>query len=336
MIKYFIIGLFFSPVSTVSATSHEAEPQNISKKDPADGSAKQPVLLADPTIYYEAGVYYLYGTHATDKGFEVYTSTDLKNWEKEKELALNKKDVFGDKGFWAPQVFKYKRKYYMAYTASEHIAIANSDSPLGPFKQDIQKSLTDPDGLKNIDPFVFIDNDGKKYLYYVRLTHGNQIFMTELKDDFSDIRPNTITSCVNAVDHPQEWENKGHKTWTVTEGPTVLKLEGSYYLFYSANGFRSIDYAVGYATAKSPSGPWIKYDGNPVLDKDMVDQNGPGHGDFFRDKAGQYYYVFHTHFSNNEVVPRKTAIIRGSFVPGNNGIDRMEFDKKSFYYLKVK
>src|SRR5699024_8663277 len=120
----------------------------------------------------------------------------------------------------------------------------------------------------------------------------------------------TITSCVNAVDDPQEWENLANKIWTVTEGPTVLKHKGKYYLFYSGNGFRSIYYALGYAVADHPSGPWKKYSGNPILDKDMIGENGPGHGDFFQDKTGQFYYVFHTHFSDNKINPRRTALIK--------------------------
>ncbi len=81
------------------------------------------------------------------------------------------------KGFWAPQIFVYKNKFYMAYTANEQIAIAESESPLGPFTQTKKDSLAST--LKQIDPFVFFDDDGKKYLYHVRLTNGNRIFVAE-------------------------------------------------------------------------------------------------------------------------------------------------------------
>lgn len=336
MIKYFVIGSFILTMGITSACSNNATQNKTPEEDTTEQVSKQQIFLADPTIFYDKGTYYLYGTHAVKEGFEVYTSTDLKNWEKQNQLALSEEDVFGDHGFWAPQVFKFKNKYYMAYTANEHIAIAQSDSPLGPFKQKVQKPVTDPDGLKNIDPYVFFDTDGKTYLYYVRLKDGNRIYMAELKDDLSDIKPNTITSCVNAVDDPQKWENLANKTWTVTEGPTVLKHNDLYYLFYSGNGFRSIYYALGYAIAKNPEGPWKKYEGNPILDKDMIEENGPGHGDFFQDKTGQYYYVFHTHFSDNKINPRRTALIKGDFKPVKNEPDKMKMDKNSFYYLKTK
>ncbi|RYY34993.1 MAG: beta-xylosidase, partial [Sphingobacteriaceae bacterium] len=85
------------------------------------------IQLADPTIFYEKGIYYLYGT-GSPRGFLVYTSTDMKNWSgpagKREGHALIKGDSYGNGGFWAPQIYKQNGKYYMAYTADEHIAIA--------------------------------------------------------------------------------------------------------------------------------------------------------------------------------------------------------------------
>jgi beta-xylosidase len=158
--------------------------------------------------------------------------------------------------------------------------------------------------------------------------------MAKLSSDFTRIEPGSIRSCLNAVDHPQHWENVGNKPWTVTEGPTVIRHNDLYYLFYSANGFKSIWYAVGYAVSKSPEGPWKKYAGNPVLDRNLLGENGTGHGDFFKSRDGNYWYVFHTHYAPDRVGPRRTALIRGRFVKGA-GADRMVFDKHSFFYLKT-
>lgn len=70
----------------------------------------QNINLTDPTIFYENGTYYLYGTGGnSNRGFQVYTSKDLKMWEGSKGAsdgyALKKGDSFGSKGFWAPLVF---------------------------------------------------------------------------------------------------------------------------------------------------------------------------------------------------------------------------------------
>jgi xylan 1,4-beta-xylosidase len=306
-----------------SALTANAKPHNL----PADT-----ICLADPTIFKDNGIYYLYGTGSSD-GFWVYQSADLKNWSgpvgKRNGHALLKGDSYGTKNFWAPQIFKYNGKYYMAYTADEHIAIAESDSPLGPFTQKVIKSISGAG--KQIDPYIFKDNDGSLYLYHVRLQNGNRIFVARLKSDLSDIEENGVKECISAE---EPWENTEKVKWPVAEGPTVMKHNNLYYLFYSANDFRNIDYAVGYATAKSPVGPWIKYDKNPILNRTLIAQNGTGHGDFFIGNSGKLYYVFHTHHTNSNVGKRKTAIIKATFTRDKPAVLLM--DKNSLEFLELK
>jgi xylan 1,4-beta-xylosidase len=301
------------------------------QKTTAVYAAGDTIALADPTIFVDKGVYYLYGTGSRD-GFKVYQSTDLKNWsgavgKSTDGHALLKGESYGTKGFWAPQIFKHKGKYYMAYTADEHIAIAESDSPLGPFKQKTIRPISGPG--RQIDPFIFKDADGKLYLYHVRLQKGNRIFVARLKDDLSDIDESTAKECIDAID---PWENTANVKWPVAEGPTVLKQGGLYYLFYSANDFRNIDYAVGYATSASPFGPWKKYAGNPIISRQLTGYNGTGHGDFFTAKNGTLYYVFHTHKSNTQVSMRKTGILKASFTKDKPA--KLVIDKNSFQFLQ--
>lgn len=295
-------------------------------------NVSQNILLADPTIFYDNGTYYLYGTTGGDtplngQGFMVYTSTDLKKWSgpagTQNGLALKKGDAFGDTGFWAPQVLKYNNKFYMIYTANENIAIASSESPLGPFKNESKKPIIEAG--KQIDPFLFIDEDGKKYLYHVRLTNGNRIFTAEINDDLQSIKSETLTECISGT---LPWENTQNVSWPVTEGPTVLKHNGLYYLIYSANDFRNPDYAVGYATSKSPFGPWEKSADSPIISRNNVKQNGIGHGDVFWDKNNKMHYVLHTHFSESVVSPRKTGIIDIDFSD-----NKIKADTKTFRFL---
>ena len=293
------------------------------------------IQLADPTIFYSANTYFLYGTGSKPyhDGFVVYTSKDLKNWQgpagATNGYALAKGDAFGNAKFWAPQVFQYKNKFYMAYTANEHIAIARSDSPLGPFKQTTKSTLIE--GEKRIDPYVFIDEDDKKYLYHVVVANGgNRIFVAELKDDFSGIKSETLKECIAATEH---WENTENDKWSVTEGPTVVKENDTYYLLYSANHFKSKDYAVGYATSKSPFGPWIKSSESPIISRNNIGQNGVGHGDLFKDKSGKWKYVFHSHFSENAIGPRLTAIVDVENLNKKNK-SKVKVKSQSFYFLE--
>jgi xylan 1,4-beta-xylosidase len=288
------------------------------------------LLLADPHIYYHEGLYYLYGT-GSSQGFKVYVSGDLSTWKAQpgarEGFALRKGDAFGKSRFWAPQVFAWKDKFYMAYAADEHIAIAEATRPAGPFTQTTASALQAP--VKQIDPFVFIDDDGRKYLYHVRVANGgNRIFVAEMTDDFSAIKPQTLRECISATD---AWENTANDKWSVAEGPTVMKHKGLYYLIYSANHFRSPDYAVGYAVSDSPLGPWNKYKGNPILSRKNIGVNGTGHGDVVVDAKGDLFYVFHTHQSDTLVGPRRTALVQMGLVEGD--VDRLKIDERSFRFI---
>jgi xylan 1,4-beta-xylosidase len=290
------------------------------------------IFLADPTITADKKIFYLYGTAGRGAfgGFPVYISKDLKSWklsDLNSGYALTKGSSFGEKGFWAPQVFFYKNKWHMAYVANENIAIAESNSPAGPFTQTVKEPLEAP--VRQIDPFVFVDDDGKVYLYHVRLVGGNKIFVAEMNDDLSSIKPETLKECIITS---EPWENTANAAWPVTEGPSVLKHKGVYYLFYTANDFRNPDYAVGYATSPSPFGPWTKYGANPILSKNLLGINGTGHGDFFT-SGTVLYYVFHTHNAADKVNPRRTAIISMRFKDQKSGPARVEVNKRSFRYL---
>jgi len=289
------------------------------------------IYLADPTIFPYQGLYYLYGTESIpETGFPVLTSKDLKNWIKPKEASnngyalLKGNKTFGTTGFWAPQVIHYNNMFYMLYTANENIAIAESNSPIGPFTQRMIAALPSP--VKQIDPFLFFDDNEKKYLYHVRLGGGNKLFVAEMKDDFTGIKDETLIECITAQGG---WEDtKRVPAPPIAEGPTVIKHKGTYYLFYSANDFRNIDYAVGYATSKSPLGPWTKYPKNPIIDRSKIGKNGTGHGDVFKDEKGNLSYVFHSHNSESEVLPRQTFIVGLKFIPNTQtNIDEIAIDK---------
>lgn len=262
-----------------------------------------PLLLADPTIYEWKDGYYAFGTdgNGANNGIPVFYTHDRVNWEN-KGLALKKGESFGDKGFWAPQVFHHNNKFYMAYTANEQIAIAESEYVKGPYRQKEIRAI--PSDKKQIDPFVFFDK-GKTYLYHVRLDSGNRIFVGELNKEMTDFIPGSVQKCLQAGDG---WENTQNVSWPVMEGPTVIKKDRLYYLFYSCNDFRNIDYAVGVAVSFSPTGPWKKYEGNPIISRKNTGYNGSGHGDILREHK-KWYYVFHTHFNSEKTGPRKTYLL---------------------------
>lgn len=134
-----IIIIFCCVVLAGCVSSKSSKSKNSSAATPAANNnstvqqtTDNTIHLADPTIFYNKGTYYLYGTVEgnSSQGFLVYSSNDMKTWNISSEVkdgyALKKGDAFGDKEFWAPQVFAYNNKFYMAYVANENIAVAES------------------------------------------------------------------------------------------------------------------------------------------------------------------------------------------------------------------
>lgn len=275
----------------------------------AQAQADREIHLADPTVFTEDGAYYLSGTRpGQPEGFTMLESADLRHWKYHEpdSMALRKgADVFGSRWFWAPQFFKDEDRYILAYTADEQTAIACSGMLTGPYTQD---SVHPVDGsAKNIDPFIFKDDDGRYYLYHVRFRNGNFIWVAELDPGSGHLVPGTLRQCLECT---EDWENTpAYRSDPIMEGPSVIKADGIYYLFYSANHYMSPDYAVGYAWARTPYGPWHKNDGNPIIHRSIVGENGSGHGDIFRGPDGRYWYVYHVHNSDTNVHPRKTRIV---------------------------
>lgn len=269
------------------------------------------ITFADPTIFVENGKYYLTGTRGAGAiGFQMLESTDLVNWTRcyadTARFLLRKGDhTFGEWGFWAPQIYRHGDKYLLFYTANEQVVVAKSDSLTGHYTQDVVRPIDGSE--KNIDPFLFRDDDGSYYLYHVRFDNGNYLWSARYDIENDSIDRSTLVRCFDLTD---AWEKTDDGRWSpVMEGPTVMKLDGTYYMFYSANHFLNQDYAVGYATAPAPQGPWTKYEGNPIIHKSIVGEPGSGHGDLFRGTDGKPYYVYHIHNCDTAVAPRLTRIV---------------------------
>ena len=263
-----------------------------------------PVLFGDPFIMLYDGLYYAYGTNAAN-GIQVYTSDDLLTWKiPERDLALSKDDVWADRWFWAPEVYHVNGKFYMYYSADEHICVATSDSPLGPFRQKNKKPMIE--GEKCIDNSLFIDDDGKAYLFFDRFNDGLNIWVAELEEDLLDIKKESMEKCINVS---QEWE----EVWPrVNEGGFVIKHNNVYYMTYSANSYESPFYGIGVATATDVKGPWTKYDKNPIYQK-VGGLAGIGHSAMFTDKEGNLRIVFHSHNSSENIHPRIMHISKVTF-----------------------
>ncbi|MBQ9667483.1 MAG: family 43 glycosylhydrolase [Prevotella sp.] len=265
-------------------------------------TAKSVVPLADPFILLDGDTYYAYGTNDPD-GIAVWTSTDLLAWRRLGQLALHRQNTTETQWFWAPEVYHKNGRYYMYYSANEHLYVATADRPEGPFRQVGGRMMENTLGdEKCIDSSVYFDDDGQAYCFFVRFTDGNCIWSIELDDDLVTPRPATLHKCISVE---QPWENLLGR---VNEGPFILKHNNIYYLTYSGNDYRSQDYAVGYAQARNiASTAWTKSADNPIVRR-VEDLVGCGHHSFFTDKEGRLRIVFHAHDSATDVAPRRLYI----------------------------
>ena len=304
-------------------TKGEYKVKNIVLKDNdvklSGNSYTNPIATgADPFVLCHEGVYYLYSTNAPTQGYKVSSSTDLRSWT-DHGFCLVADDVYGtptsSTGFWAPEVYYYGGQFVMIYTVEEHLGVAVSDSPLGPFKSPKQSFINND--KREIDGHLLFDDDGRVYIYFVRCGsdvgqgRGNEIFGAEF-----DMQTYTYKN-EKCLIYPEKntWEWVGDAGY-VAEGPAVLKHEGRYYLTYSANGYTSQNYAIGLAISDSPLGDYAKYENNPILKKDPY-QNiyGPGHHSFTYSPDGEeLFIVYHKHNSSTTVHSRLVCIDRCRFV----------------------
>lgn len=284
------------------------------------------LLLADPFVLEDDGWYYIYGTHADD-GIVVYRSRDLKHWSgrcgnARNGLALHMDDVWGERFFWAPEVYKVGDRYLMTYSAEEHICYAESDSPCGPFVQREKRPYLDE---KGIDSSIFFDDDGTPYMFWVRFTAGNVIWVAEMTPDLHEVKLETARRLIDAEEGT--WERVQAR---VAEGPLVIKHGGKYYLTYSCNDYRSKDYAVGVAVADNVMGPYERCEGNPILHR-HCGYVGTGHHAVLRTSRGRLYIVYHAHNSGERIHPRQTLIAPLKFRrdrKGGKGVCRLEVSEK--------
>ena len=290
--------------------------------------------IADPGVFKDVdGTYYMY---VTGTGYPCFSSRDLVNWTYEKKVFTGSNRKWATTGFWAPEVIRIGTQYYLNYTAArdgdspKNIGIAVADSPTGPFVDINEYPFIDHGDKGTIDSHIFIDDDGRTYLYYSNAMSTNpipenpskkrsEIWVVEITPDLSA----QITDHVMLIYPQQSWEYNSSSSSYWNEGAAVLKKEGIYYLLFSANCYCNSNYAVGYATSNSPMGPFTKYAGNPILSNAGVSNyvSGPGHNSVVRSPDdSELFMVYHSHVNV------------GNLNSSNDGIRQISIDRMDFAY----
>lgn len=250
------------------------------------------IYTADPAPLVHNGILYLYTGHDVavpeDTNYKmadwhVFSTTDMKTW-KDYGAPLSPETFSWATGdaYAAQCVEKNGRFYWFVSTFHKKddrsaggaaIGVAVADSPAGPFKDAIGKALITNEmttdmkhAWDDIDPTVFIDDDGKAYMYW-----GNgSCKWVKLKDNMTEIDGTIHT----------------FKPKNYIEGPWLYKRKGLYYLVYASEGTKPE--MIEYCTAKSPTGPW-NYRG---IIQENVQNSFTTHPGII-DYKGKSYFFYH-------------------------------------------
>lgn len=272
----FLLPLFVSP--SLSAEGDETysnpvlvETYSINRLNPAQYTG---ILgIGDPAVIFHGGKYYLYPT-GDNHSYDVYISDDLVHWTKGPKVFQT-----NETGVWAPDVFfnSDDGMFYLYYTINGRIGVASANRPDGSFID--RGSL-----ISNaIDAHMFRDDDGSYFLYYARYPEF-AIFVQPME---TPVRKKGEP--IQVISPSEAWETT---SVPITEAPWMLKYRSVYYLLYSGGSADSEHYAIGYASAKKPAGPFTKHRENPIMQKrDGI--FGPGHASVTQDQEGNLWMVYH-------------------------------------------
>jgi xylan 1,4-beta-xylosidase len=231
---------------------------------------------ADPVMVLFKDDYYLFASRSGGYWY----SNDMRDWT----LVIPNKEFPVE--LYAPAVVANGDSMY--YNAGQNGTLWVTADPKGGVwkKRSSIGSYGDPD--------LFIDDDGKWYMYY-GLSNSTPTYVVELDpaNSFKFKAKAALIAYPMAKEHG--WERRGddnlldEKPWI--EGSWMTKHNGRYYLQYSAPGTEFKTYADGIYVADAPLGPFSYESYSPFSFKPTGFITGAGHGCTFQDKAGRYWRV---------------------------------------------
>ncbi len=259
------------------------------------------MYMSDPSAHvWKDGKIYVYSTrdespvYYCSRYYDILSSSDMIHWKVTKDAFSSSgnedKVPYSDQRLAAPDCQYKNGKWYLYYCLSTPVStegVATADSPAGPFSTGKQIDLK---GINEIDPCVFIDDDGQGYFIWRQFSAK----MAKLKPNMREIDPSTIRDSVLT-----EKEHYFH------EGGYMVKRNGIYYFVYTQMKRANRATCIAYATSKSPMGPF-KY-GGVIIDNDHCDPAvWNNHGSIV--EMNHQWYVFYHRSSRGCVSFRKACV----------------------------
>jgi len=300
-----------------------AEAHGPSKGDTYTNPVGVGLEMGDPFVVRYGQTYFLTGTTDPGNGFRLWSSANLVDWTPRGFAYRRDQSSWGEGAFWAPELFQYRDRYYLVYSANRRdadggeagfrICLAAANDPAGPYR-DVHAPWCDP-GYPCIDGHVFVGRDGTAYLYFAKVgvteeperkLYG-EIHAAKLKPDLSGPVGRPVL-CTKAE---QPWEMPAAGRSLCNEGAFVFRRGDRYYMTYSANHYAEPFYGIGWATATDPLGPWRKPSRNPLVSRhERLGVSGPGHCSITTSPDGrETFLVYHAHADPSRPSGRRTVNI---------------------------
>ena len=274
----------------------------------------QDINIRDPFILpvEKEGMYYMYASSSVREngkhygGMVAYKSADLKTWQGPVRVFDVPRDNYLTGTVWAPEVHKYKGKYYLFATLNTDInwkkapegatpyrhrctQIFWSKKPEGPFLPFKEKLPATPIDQMALDGTLWVQ-DGVPYMVYchewVQVRDGG-MNLVRLKKDLSGADGTPVRLfCASSAEWSTGDGPEGNKHY-VTDGCFLYRTRTDKLLMVWSS-FKEGVYAVGIAESATGkiTGPWIQQP-EPLF------VNG-GHSMIFRDFEGRLCLVLHS------------------------------------------
>lgn len=263
------------------------------------------VYIADPSAHvWKDGKMYVYGSrdenpkYYCSNSYRVLSSEDLVHWELSdtsfSSVGSRDQVAYSDRSLFAPDVQYFNGTYFLYYCMPSWgegdyscEGVATSDSPTGPF---LNGQPLDIGKYNDIDPCVFIDDDGQAYYIWGQFSAK----MARLLPDRMGIDTSSIVDDVLT-----------EKDHFFHEGSYLVKRNGLYYLVYADVSRGGAPTCIGYSVSRSPMGPYTY--GGVIVDNKYSDPSvWNNHGSLveFKDR----WYVFYHRATNNSETMRKACI----------------------------
>ncbi|MFG1894143.1 family 43 glycosylhydrolase [Micromonospora zamorensis] len=277
----------------------------------ADNPIVQHIYTADPAPLVHNGRVYLYTGHDEDgstyftmREWRVWSSADMVNWTDHGSPMSLSTFAWADANAWAGQVIARNGKFYWYVPVRQRsngqmvIGVGVADSPTGPFRDAIGRPLV---GNNEIDPSVFIDDDGQAYLYW-----GNPgLWYVKLNSDMISYSGSATRITLTTAGFGTRTGNASRPT-LYEEGPWVFKRNGLYYNVFAAECCSEF---IAYSTAPGPTGPWT-YRGTIMPRQGSSFTNHAGVVDF---NGGSYFFYHNGALPGGGGYTRSVAVEKFSY-----------------------